>query len=118
VLYFWKNAAEGNRFSPYAFESFLRIQNNRGKNRGVFEFGRKMAEFCPKTENSTFERRIIGEFCGYLRNAAATKNLLPLFGGFRKRAGKEQILPPVENTPRRRHFHRQTTIKLTPPRKP
>ena len=61
-----------------------------------------------------------GEFCGYLRNAAATKNLLPLFGGVRKLAGKEQgILPHrVANTPHRRHFHRQTTIEPTPPRKP
>jgi hypothetical protein len=57
VLYFWKNAAEGNRFSPYAFESFLRIQNNREKTGEFSSSAAKPLNCAQRLKNSTFEQR-------------------------------------------------------------
>jgi len=111
-----EECAEGNRFSPYTLESFPRIQNKRRKNRGAFEFGSRTAEFCPNIEE--FRVDGAGNYQGVLwisPERGRNKELAATVGRIQKISRKEQgilPLPPVENT--RHHFHRQTTIKLTP----
>jgi hypothetical protein len=115
-----EECAESNRFSPYTLESFPRIQNKREKNRGAFEFGRRTAEFCPKIEEFRVEGSPHGaeNYQGILwisPERRRNKELAATLGRIQKISRKEQgilPLPPVENT--RHHFHRQTTIKLTP----